>query len=271
MKKIIKQFSAGFGSYSQATSFIFKHGLWYYFLFPLVLNLLIFFGGISLINSLTDQSIDWAMNSLNNFNSTGFWGTALEWTRDSLGWIIWLIFKIAFFYIFLIFGGYLSLIALSPILAFLSEKTEEIVSGTKNPFNILQFTRDIIRAILIVVRNMTIQSLWVFLFFIISFLPIIGWIVSFFGNLIISSYFYGFSFMDYTNERRKLKLKESVLHIKENKGLATGLGLPFVLCFLVPFLGSIIASFIAVISVVAASLCMIEKEKASALPEELNA
>ena len=77
------------------------------------------------------------MNSLNNFNSTGFWGTALEWTRDSLGWIIWLIFKIAFFYIFLIFGGYLSLIALSPILAFLSEKTEEIVSGTKNPFNIL--------------------------------------------------------------------------------------------------------------------------------------
>ena len=262
MKKIFKQFSIGFSSYGNALTFIFQNGLWYYFIFPFIFNVLVFYTGISLVNNLTDQSTSWTMNLLNEFNGDGFWANTIEWTRDSLGWMIWFIFKIAFFYIFLLFGGYISLIVLSPVLAFLSEKTEEIITGKKHPFDILQFTRDIIRAIIIVIRNMLIQMLWVILFFIISFLPVIGWFVSFFGNLIISSYFYGFSFMDYTNERKRFNIKQSVLHIKENKGLATGVGSIFVLCFLIPFLGSIIASFVSVIAVVGATLCMVKEKKA---------
>ncbi len=260
MKKLLNQFSTGFGSYGRATTFIFKNGLWYYFIFPLLFNVLVFIGGISIINSATDFSIEWAMNQFNTLDISGFWGTILEWTRDSLSWLIWILFKIVFFYVFLLFGGYISLIVLSPILTYLSEKTEEIVTGNKYPFDIIQLTRDIIRAILIVIRNMCIQTLWVILFFIISFVPIIGWIVSFFGNLIISSYFYGFSFMDYTNERNKLNMKESIKYIKDNKGLATGLGFIFLLCFMIPFLGSIIASFVSVIAVVAATLTMIEEK-----------
>ena len=261
MKKLLNQFGTGFSSYGKATTFIFKNGLWYYFIFPLLFNILLFVGGVSLINNATDLSIDWAMNQFNELNPEGIWGDILNWTRESLSWIIWIIFKIVFFYIFLLFGGYISLIALSPILTYLSEKTEEIITGNKYPFDILQLTRDIIRAVLIVVRNMCIQTLWVILFFIISFIPIIGWIVSFFGNIIISSYFYGFSFMDYTNERNKLNMKESIKHIKDNKGLATGLGFIFLLCFMIPFLGSIIASFISVIAVVAATMTMLENQK----------
>lgn len=274
MKKNFSQFIIGFKSYGTALTFIFQNGLWYYFIFPLLLNLAVFVGGISLINSATDFSIEWVMNQFNSLNSTGFWGTVLEWSRDSLGWLVWIVFKIAFFYVFLLFGGYISLIILSPVLALLSEKTEEIITGKKHPFNILQFTRDIVRAIIIVLRNMLIQILWVILFFIISFLPVIGWFISFFGNLIISSYFYGFSFMDYTNERRRLNIKQSVLHIKENKGLATGTGSVFVLCFLIPFLGSIIASFVSIIAVVGATLCMVQQEKAEKFeiisPKEIN-
>ena len=274
MKKIFRQFGTGFKSYGTALTFIFQNGLWYYFTFPLLFNLLVFFGGISLVNSATDLSIDWAVNQFNSLDASGFWGTLLEWSKESLGWAIWIVFKIAFFYIFLLFGGYISLIVLSPVLAFLSEKTEAIITGKKLKFDLYQFTRDIIRAILLVIRNMCIQSLWVILFFIISFIPVIGWFVSFFGNLIISSYFYGFSFMDYTNERRRLNIKQSILHIKENKGLATGTGSIFVLCFLIPFLGSIIASFVSVIAVVGSTLCMIKEQKDSEIeiisPKEVN-
>ena len=168
MKKLLNQFGTGFSSYGKATTFIFKNGLWYYFIFPLLFNILLFVGGVSLINNATDLSIDWAMNQFNELNPEGIWGDILNWTRESLSWIIWIIFKIVFFYIFLLFGGYISLIALSPILTYLSEKTEEIITGNKYPFDILQLTRDIIRAVLIVVRNMCIQTLWVILFFIIS-------------------------------------------------------------------------------------------------------
>ena len=274
MKKNFRQFGTGFKSYGTALNFIFQNGLWYYFTFPLLFNLLVFFGGISLVNSATDLSIEWAINQFNSLDAPGFWGTLLEWSKESLSWAIWIVFKIAFFYIFLLFGGYISLIVLSPVLAFLSEKTEAIITGKKLKFDLYQFTRDIIRAILLVIRNMCIQSLWVILFFIISFIPVIGWFVSFFGNLIISSYFYGFSFMDYTNERRRLNIKQSILHIKENKGLATGTGSIFVLCFLIPFLGSIIASFVSVIAVVGSTLCMIKEQKDSEVeiisPKEVN-
>ena len=68
-------------------------------------------------------------------------------------------------------------------------------------------------------------------------------------------------------------MKESIKHIKDNKGLATGLGFIFLLCFMIPFLGSIIASFISVIAVVAATMTMLENQKPkieSATTPELN-
>ena len=68
MKKLLNQFGIGFSSYGKATTFIFKNGLWYYFIFPLLFNVLLFVGGVSLINNATDLSIDWAMNQFNELN-----------------------------------------------------------------------------------------------------------------------------------------------------------------------------------------------------------
>ena len=69
---------------------------------------------------------------------------------------------------------------------------------------------------------------------VIGFIPVIGWLISFLGNFVISSYFYGFSFMDYTNERQRLSLKDSIAYISNNKGLAIGIGSVFVFCFFIP-------------------------------------
>ncbi len=68
MKKIFRQFGTGFKSYGTALTFIFQNGLWYYFTFPLLFNLLVFFGGISLVNSATDLSIEWAINQFNSLD-----------------------------------------------------------------------------------------------------------------------------------------------------------------------------------------------------------
>jgi CysZ protein len=101
---------------------------------------------------------------------------------------------------------------------------------------------------------MTIQLAFSIVFFVISLVPIFGWIISIFGNFLLSSYFYGFAFMDYSNERKKLSIKESILFIRKNKGFASGVGSLFSLCFFIPVIGGIMASFLAVICVVNATL-----------------
>ena len=152
------------------------------------------------------------------------------------------------------------MIILSPVLAIISEKTASIITGKKYPFDILQLTRDIVRAILIALRNMLIQLGFLIGFFIISFIPIVGWLISFVGNFLIASYFYGFAFIDYTNERNRLSLKQSIQFVRTNKWFAIGIGTIFALCFMVPLIGGIIASFACIVSVVAATI-KIEKAK----------
>ena len=171
---------------------------------------------------------------------------------------IWLVSKVFFFYIFSLFGGYLTIIFLSPVFTYLSEKTASILNGKIYNFNFTQFVNDIFRSILISVRNILVQLVMAFALFLIGFIPVIGWGISIFGNLLIVSYFYGFSFLDYTNERYQLSIKESVKTVRRKKGLAVGLGLVFYLCFFIPLLGGFISSFLAIISVVAATISLEE-------------
>ena len=101
---------------------------------------------------------------------------------------------------------------------------------------------------------MLIQLAFLIGFFIISFIPIVGWLISFVGNFLVASYFYGFAFIDYTNERNRLSLKQSIQFVRTNKWFAIGIGTIFALCFMVPLIGGIIASFACIVSVVAATI-----------------
>jgi CysZ protein len=58
---------------------------------------------------------------------------------------------------------------------------------------------------------------------------------------IVGGYFYGFSTMDYTNERRRMKVGESINFIRTNKGIAISNGMIFSLWLFIPILGPIIA------------------------------
>ena len=62
----------------------------------------------------------------------------------------------------------------------------------------------------------------------------------------------------YTNERHQLSIKQSVKLVRRKKGLAIGLGMVFYMSFFIPFLGGIISSFLAIISLVAATMTLEE-------------
>jgi len=256
MKNQIKLFLKGVKSYRQAFTFLLKNKLLYFFLFPIAFNFLIYFSGLSVLNDFRLLINQYLESYLESFGASENWWILFLNKLFSIS--IWLVSKVFFLYIFSLFGGYLTIIFLSPVFTYLSEKIASIQKGKTYNFNLTQFVNDVFRAILISFRNILIQLSMVFALFLIGFIPVIGWGVSIFGNLLIVSYFYGFSFMDYTNERHQLSIKESVKIVRRKKGLAIGLGLVFYLCLFIPLLGGIISSFLAIISVVAATMSLEE-------------
>ena len=256
MKNQIELFLKGLKSYNHAFTFLVKNKLFYFFLFPIAFNFLIYFSGLSVLNDFRLLTTQYLESYLEGFGASEDWWVLF--LNKFFAISIWFVSKVFFFYIFSLFGGYLTIIFLSPVFTYLSEKTASIQKGRSYNFNSTQFIYDIFRAILISIRNILLQFLMVFVLFLIGLIPVIGWGISIFGNLLIVSYFYGFSFLDYTNERHQLSLRESVKSVRRNKGLAIGLGLVFYLCFFIPLIGGFISSFLAIISIVAATISLEE-------------
>lgn len=159
---------------------------------------------------------------------------------ENMNEIIWfllrLLLEISIAILFMKFAKYLVVILLSPLLAHLSEKTERIITGNKYPFDFNQFLNDVKRGIRIALRNL----MWEYFFFLIIFLvSFLGWkdpktAPVFYLTFVIGFFYYGFSFLDYINERRKLSVDESILFVRQNRGLAISIGMLYSFMILVP-------------------------------------
>lgn len=254
---LMNDFIRGFGTYGKALNFIFKNKMQWTFLIPILLNVLFIILGINLISNIS-LLLDGMLKAYLNPDSWEFWGS--EFLANSVGILIKIVLQLLFFFLFAFLGGYVLLIIMSPLLAYISEKTEAILEGKDYPFSWLQLLKDAFRGIIIALRNFVLESIAIIVLFILSFVPLVQ-LISAPALFLISAYFYGFSFMDYTAERRKMKVKESVSFIRKNKGIAMGNGAPFAFTLLIPVVGVTLSTFIAIISSVAATIAILEKEK----------
>ena len=246
-----KQFGLGVKTYGQAISFIFRNKLGWTFLVPIGLTVLLFIGGQALVSELIDYLQETILGWVNLENS-GFWG-------GLLGGVVGFLTEIIFFIIFAFISGYVVIILMSPLLAYLSEKTEQILTGNEYSVGISQMIKDIVRGIFMALRNLFMELILLVIMFLVGFIPVIGWL----GTIIVffvSAYFYGFSFIDFNNERQKLSISESVRVVRKYKWVAIGNGLVFSLFLLVPFCGIFMPLFISIVSVVAAALAMHKTE-----------
>ena len=256
MKNYFTQFIKGIFSYKEAIVFLLNNKLMYFLLFPILLNFFL----SSLVFYFLEMGSDYLHDQLLFFINSIFGTVVLKGgvISKAISISLWIFSKIFFLFLFLIFSGYITIIILSPIFTFLSEKIAAIKNGHNYSFKFLQFFKDVFRAGVIALRNIFIQFFLMFLFFLFGFVPLIGWAISIFGNVIVTSYFYGFSFMDFSNERNKLSIKESVNFIRKNGGIAIGIGLIFYCCLLIPLAGSFLASLLSIISLTAATLSVEE-------------
>lgn len=253
---LLKDFGRGISNYGSAIEFIFKHRLYPFFLVPLLLNLLLFYLGFQFTNSLSTEVINY-LSSTWNIGNWDFKGA--EFLSHAINFFIYLILKLFFFLLFAFIGGYVVLFLLSPFLAFLSEKTEMILTKGSTPFSIKQLIKDSWRGMRLAIQNFFLEvGLTLFLFF-LSFIPIAG-LISAPLLFFVSAYFYGFSFMDYTLERKQMSLRQSKRFIQRNKGLALGNGSIFAMVLLIPIIGVGLSGFVAMISTVAATLSLQKKK-----------
>lgn len=257
----IDQFKHALSIEGKAFAFLKEHGMLWTLLVPVVVFILLSIVGVMSIGELVHYFLDDLFASL--LDDSPFWASAIVTASAFL-------LRLVFFVVFGIWGGFIVVIIMSPFLAYVSEKTECCMNGKEYPFDLIQLLKDVVRGVLLAIRNFFMEILLTILLMLISItVPVLGFLVTgTIGTVLlfcISAYYYGFSFIDYTNERRRLTVRKSVNSVKQNMGMAVGHGFIFTLLLYIPIVGPFLSAIYAVVSTVAATMDLVE-DKTLQLP-----
>ena len=212
----LQLFGVGLKSYFHAFFFIIRYGFFLYLVIPFVLLFIIYRYGYILQNNVFESKLD-SINSL-------IWYLIYGLVEVTIGMVL------------MYFAKYMVVAILSPLLAHISEKTERILTKEKQKYTWSQFKEDVIRAIKLMIRNL----MWYYIYFVsIQLIAYIFWEKPSESPLqwlivLIASYYYGFSFLDYVNERRRRNVSESIVFIRRHSGLTISIGLIYYLMIFVP-------------------------------------
>ena len=219
MKRFISHLLLGYRSYGTAIQMVIDNRLYVYFIIPSILMIGIYFLGEWLVGMQRAPSIE-KVQTMNDM----IWYAMSQHTLDVAGTVISKSSK------------YLVVILLSPLFAYVSERIEEILTSNRYPFIFEQTVKDVKRGVRIALRNV----MWEYFFLIVvigltSFLDGGLKTAAFFSlPLIIGFYYYGFGFIDYINERRRLNIEQSIYFLRKHRGIALSIGSVYSLLFLMP-------------------------------------
>ena len=222
MANLLSGIKLGFKSYYDAILFIKKHNMWYYFLFPVVLFLGIYYLGFVFQGLKSDTIV--------NDSDPIYVKSWYYFLRSLYALLAVVMFS---------FMRYILIIILSPVLSVVSERVERILTGNKYKFNLKQLIKDIKRTMNLAIRNIVWEMGIVYGFVIVFYIT--SWVVGISDgiyyfvtgavSMLVAFYYYGFGFIDYLNERQKLTIGESDTFVRKNKGFAIALGSVFTLIF----------------------------------------
>ncbi|MEO5648300.1 MAG: EI24 domain-containing protein [Ginsengibacter sp.] len=244
-------------SYFKAHRFIVKNKLWKWIFIPGVVYAILFVAGIYFFWESSAFIIDFLLSKTGvkvwlQKENTHWLNFIFIFGQIVLQLILMLLYFSWFKYLFLIIG--------SPLFAYLSEKTEALLLNKEYPFSLKRFLSDIVRGISIALRNTLWQTVYTISIFLLALIPVLGCITPLLA-LFVECFYFGFSMLDYTNERRGLSSWRSIDFINRHKGLAIGNGIVFYFMHALPIIGWIFAPGYAVI---AATLSLQQKESITA-------
>lgn len=234
---MIKDFVSSLGSYLKALKIINELKLWKYFLIPIILGL--FLGGIF---------IGTAYGLSDNLGSliSGFW----KWDFAKnfvIGLSSW-IGGISILLIGILLYKHILMVLAAPFMTPVSEKVEKYLTGKdvhKTDTNREDFGL-IMRSLKLNVTNLIKELIITIPLIVLSFIPVVGLIATFF-LIYFQSYYTGFGNLDYTLERH-LNYSDSKAFVKKHKGIAVGNGLVFTFMLFIPLVGIMLTLPIATVA-----------------------
>lgn len=246
--RFVKDFWIGIRAIGEAFILILEHWLWVYFIFPIAFSAGIYFGGEYLFEEIKRINIQSEIQNLRyetNLTDIRFEGFPTDSEEMKL---LLVAIQIILVVVSLKLSKYIILIMMAPVMTILSTRTEYILTGNQYPFNFNQFVNDLYRGVNFALRNLFRQVLiivgWYLLTMVFPYLDDFTFPFIF----CVGAFYYGASLMDYTNERRRMSMEESISFIRRHSGIAIAIGMFFSALFFVKYIGIIIAPVVCIIA-----------------------
>lgn len=250
-------FVHGLYGFGRAPAFILRHRMGWMFLAPILLWALFALGLFQTGNWLVDTAQAWSEKHLGLNVPTagrdgwpGFWDDLKAVVNGARDVLVWVVLKLAIFWLVGLLGKYVVLVFLSPLLAYASERTAELLTGTHIPFHWARWLREMLRGMVMALRNGALEIgitvlAWAATLFLPLFAPVTALLL-----WVVSCWFYGFSMFDYIHERKGLGLRASVRAAHQQRGAVLANGMLFNLLMKVPVLGMMTAPLLAAVGAV---------------------
>jgi CysZ protein len=148
---------------------------------------------------------------------------------------------------------YIVIAFLGPVMAALSEITEEKLTGVKKSFSLKRWMFEALRGVRTAILYLFIElslSLLLLLFFAVVglfipiLLPLIA-VIEIILAFLIGAFFYGAAALDYVWEREGVGALGSFLKAKSDPALAIGVGVPFAIWMMIPVINFTLAPIFA--------------------------
>lgn len=235
---MIKNIILGVKEYSGALELISKLKLWKYFIIPIL---------ISVVTTVLIGIEAYVLSDNIGSYIAKLW--IWDFGKETFASISNFVGLVIILIIGLILYKHIIMALSAPFMSAVSEKIEHHFYGDAVHLHRKStFTQQLVRGIRINSRNLLKELLITFPILLLKFIPVIN-IFSMILLFLVQAYYAGFGNMDYTLERH-LNYKKSVQFVGENKGIAIGNGIVFMLFLLIPVIGIII---VLPLSVTAAS------------------
>ena len=235
---MIKNIILGVKEYSGALELISKLKLWKYFIIPIL---------ISVVTAVLIGIEAYVLSDNIGSYIAKLW--IWDFGKETFTSISNFVGVVIILIIGLILYKHIIMALSAPFMSAVSEKIEHHFYGDAVHLHRKStFTQQLVRGSRINSRNLLKELLITFPILLLKFIPVIN-IFSMILLFLVQAYYAGFGNMDYTLERH-LNYKKSVQFVGENKGIAIGNGIVFMLFLLIPVIGIII---VLPLSVTAAS------------------
>ena len=232
----------GLKAYLEAYRVISRLKLWRFFMIPMLISVVVFLS-VVLVSISFSEVIGLYISS--------FW--SWDFGKETINTVSMILGGIILISTGLILFKHLVMILSAPFMGPISKKIEDDFIGVTSQVQVSSPLTLMFRSVKISSRNLFRELLFSIPILLLGIIPFIGFFSLIFLFL-MQAYFAGFGNMDYTLERH-FSYQKSIQFVKENKGIAIGNGLVFILFLFIPFVGII---FIIPFSVTSATIATVK-------------